>query len=162
MNPNRLDGMNELPIDVRNRAMWMHLAGLLTVVAGYFFSLFALLIPYFIWNSVRDEHPFVEENSRNSTNFHTSVAIYSIILVLVLAMIIFAICGGFFAFPGSSNSSIAALLGIAFWLVPLLLAVMPITCVSLSIYGALRARNGQVYRYPFTIEFLKPKHRAND
>jgi uncharacterized protein len=162
MNPNRLDGTNELPIEIRNKAMWMHLTGLFTIAAAFLTSIFALLIPYLIWNSVRDDHPFVEENSRNSTNFHTSVAIYVTIALLAFGLIIFSLCSGMIQARGSSTNTLNNLLWLTLSVAALLSGVIPITCISLSIYGAVRARKGQAYRYPFTIEFLKPKHQAND
>jgi uncharacterized protein len=162
MNPNRLDGTNELPIEIRQRAMWMHLMGLFTVIAGYFISIFALFIPYLVWNSVRDEHPFIEENSRNSTNFHTSIAVYFTIAAFILGLTLFSICGGMTGLRSNYTDALNFAIWLILGLTALLSCVIPIACISLSIYGALRARNGQVYRYPFTIEFLKPKHQAND
>lgn len=149
-------GSEQLPIDIRNRAMWLHLAGFGSVLLGYVVYYFALLLPYWSWRSPRNQHPFVEENGRNATNFHISVAVYATILWLIMALVAFSICSSLYGGGAIDSSTVHDWLGI-FGLVMLAYGIsQPLFCLGCSAYGAIRARQGYVYRYPITIEFLKP------
>ena len=83
--------------------------------------------PLVIWQLKKDEHPFVDQQGKEALNFQISIMIYS----LVSAVLTF-ICVGFF----------------------LLAAVGVIDLVFLLI-AAVKANNGQSYRYPLTIRFIK-------
>ena len=83
--------------------------------------------PLVIWQLKKDEHPFVDQQGKEALNFQISIMIYS----LVSAVLTF-ICVGFF----------------------LLAAVGVIDLVFLLI-AAVKANNGQSYRYPLTIRFVR-------
>ncbi len=149
--------------EVRNQAMWMHLAGAGAVLVGFMVYWFALLIPYLVWRTSRDNHSFVEENGRNATNFHISVAIYTTIFWLLTALIALSLCGTLYSptssssNPGSFGLNIPMILFNVTWISMAVFAILqPLTSLILSIYGAIKANQGQVYRYPLTIQFLKP------
>jgi hypothetical protein len=82
----------------------------------------------FIWLIKRDEDPFVEFNSREALNFQLSMLIYGLVSVLLVIVLI----------------------GIV-----LLLAVGIFSFV-MAIVAALKAANGELYRYPLTMRMVKP------
>jgi uncharacterized protein len=95
-----------------------------------FAHLSALLLgwlgPLIIYLVKKDEHPYIADQSREALNFNLSIFLYSVISgVLILVLIgIFLIFGVLIA-----------------WLV-------------LVIIAAVKANNGEAYRYPLTIRFI--------
>lgn len=83
--------------------------------------------PLVIWLMKKDQDAFVDETGKEVLNFQISVTIYAIV------------CGLLF------------LVFIGIILLPILL----IATVVYTIIGAMKANEGQVYRYPFTIRFIK-------
>ncbi len=85
--------------------------------------------PLIIWLIKRDESPYVEEHAREALNFQISFLIYMIVSALLMLVVI-----GFFLFIG---------IGIFGFVV--------------MIIAAIKAANGERYRYPLTIRFINPK-----
>ena len=83
--------------------------------------------PLIIYLTKKDESTFVKDNARNALNFQISLFIYYIIS-FVLAFILI----GF-----------------------VLLAAIGILHLVCCIIGAVSARDGKVYKYPMTIDFIK-------
>ncbi len=85
--------------------------------------------PLIIWLIKREESPFVEEHAREALNFQISFLIYMIVSALLMLVVI-----GFFLFIG------IAIFGFV-----------------VMIIAAIKAANGERYRYPLTIRFINPK-----
>lgn len=86
-----------------------------------------ILGPLIIWLIKRDDHPFINEQGKESLNFQISLSIYLIVsAILVLALIGFVL---FF---------IVGIVGFIFVIV-----------------AAVKANEGVSYRYPLTIRFLR-------
>jgi len=85
--------------------------------------------PLIIWLIKRDEDPFVEEHAREALNFQISLLIYMGVSAILIIVII-----GFFLLLGF------ALFGFV-----------------IMIIAAVKAANGDTYRYPLSIRFINPK-----
>lgn len=105
--------------------MFCHLASL----AGYVLTVpFAgALGPLVIWLIKKDEFPQVDAHGKEALNFQISVALYSLICLLLVFVLI-----GIF-------------LGIA-------LVIFDLICVILA---AVKANQGEFFRYPLCIRFVK-------
>lgn len=101
------------------------LAAHLSAFAGALVAL-AFVGPLVVWLVKREEHPFIAEHGREALNFNLSVLLYGIVFT-VLAFVLIGI-------------PLLIALGI-FWLV-------------VTILAAVRASNGESYRYPLTIRFF--------
>ncbi|MGH4025979.1 MAG: DUF4870 domain-containing protein [Pseudonocardiaceae bacterium] len=97
----------------------------LSAILGAWLAL-AFLGPLVVYLLKRDEHPFIAMHAREALNFNISVLIYAIVGVILLFVLI-----GFVILP---------LIGIA-WL-------------ALTIVAAVKASNGENFRYPLTIRFV--------
>ena len=86
-----------------------------------------ILAPLIVWLIKRPESTEVDEHGKESLNFQLSMLIYSII------------------------AGILCLILIGFVLLP----ILHILNVVFVIVASLRASEGQLYRYPLTIRFLK-------
>ena len=84
------------------------------------------MLPLVVYLAMRQESEYVAENAREALNFHISVLIYGLVCVLLLFVVI-----GF----------------------PLLIA-LGIAAFVLAIIGAVKASNGECYRYPLTLRLV--------
>ncbi|HPF25037.1 MAG: DUF4870 domain-containing protein [Steroidobacteraceae bacterium] len=120
--------MNEVSKDDRNMGLFVHLAAL----AGFVVPVVGnILGPLVIWILQKDKSAFVADQGAEAINFNITVTIVAAVLaalsVLVVTMVI--------TIPGF------VILGIG-WLV-------------LTIMAAVKASNGERYRYPFTWRLVK-------
>ncbi len=82
--------------------------------------------PLIIWLTKKDEDTFISVHARESLNFQISITIY-----MMLSFILMFVLIGF-----------------------VLIFVIMVLHITLSIVAALRANDGQFYRYPFTFRFV--------
>ena len=98
----------------------------LSILAGYVIPLAGFIVPIVLWQMKKNEHPLIDAHGKNVCNWLLSLVIYgAIACVLVLVLI------GF----------------LALWILGLLNIVF-------AIVGGLKANNGEVWAYPFTIRFF--------
>ena len=86
-----------------------------------------IIIPLIMWVIGKDRSPFIDENGKNIINFIISYSIYGIV------------------------SAILALMCIG---IPLLIA-LAILIPILVIIATIKSINGEAWKYPFSIEFIK-------
>lgn len=110
----------------KDERTWGMLAHLSALV-GYLIIPFGNIIaPLVIWLMKKDESQFVGDQAKESLNFQISLMIYAVVAgVLVLVII------GIF-----------------------LLIALYIVGIVLTLVGTVKANNGVMYRYPFTIRLI--------
>ena len=86
-----------------------------------------LIGPLIIWQMKKAEHPFIDDQGKESVNFQIVVSAALIVSALLMCVVV-----GFFLLP------VVGLVGLIF-----------------SILGGVKANNGEPYRYPFNIRFIK-------
>ncbi|WP_339545325.1 DUF4870 domain-containing protein [Pseudomonas sp. RA_35y_Pfl2_P32] len=109
--------------EVRQWAMFCHLSALL----GIWLPFGSLIGPLILWQMKREVDPFIDDQGKEALNFQISVAIASVICLLLMVVVI-----GFFLF-----------------------ALLAIGALVLTIIAGVKANEGQVYRYPFTWRLIK-------
>jgi len=113
----------------RQWAMFAHLSALLAAFLGGL----TFLGPLIIYLVKKDEHPFIADQAREALNFNLSVLIYSIALGIVSFILTLILIG---------------------LLLFLLFIPLAIAWVVLTIMAAVKANNGEAYRYPLTIRMV--------
>ena len=86
-----------------------------------------IIAPLIIWQIKKDDMPFVSINAKQCLNFQISLTIY----VLISVILIFLFVGVF------------------------LLIAIGIASLIFTIRAALKARDGELYKYPLTITFIR-------
>jgi hypothetical protein len=86
-----------------------------------------ILGPLIIWLVKRNDHPFIDDQGKESLNFQITV----MIAILICIPLMF-VCVGFILAPA---------IGIA--------------AVVLVIIASIRASKGEAYRYPWTLRLIK-------
>jgi uncharacterized Tic20 family protein len=100
----------------------------LTALAGFIGIPFGhILGPLVVWLLKKNDYPSVDEQGKESLNFQISLSIYGIIS----ALLIFVMVGIF------------------------LLIVLILADLILVIVASVKTSNGESYRYPLTIRFIK-------
>ncbi|WP_420111360.1 DUF4870 domain-containing protein [Pseudactinotalea sp.] len=127
--PNRGQVDPSAGTDDRILAVLAHLSPIIAaIVSAGWLSFLGPLILYFIY---KDRNSLVRNAAASSFNFHITVwACWIVAWILAITII---------GLP----------ISIVLWVVP------AIAQIVLSIVGALRAWNGEVYRYPFQLPILK-------
>jgi len=99
----------------------------LSLLAGFIVPYAGLALPIVLWQVKKPEMPELDVHGKIAVNWIISLVIYS-----VLCMLLFFVFIGFLLFP-----------------------VLIVIAVVFPIIGAVKASNGEVWKYPLSISFLK-------
>ncbi len=99
----------------------------LSALAGFIIPFGNLIGPLVLWLMKKDESQFVDNQGKESVNFQISFLIYACISALLIVIVI----------------------GIV------LLIVLGVGMLILVIVASIKASNGEQYRYPMAIRFIK-------
>ena len=147
---------NQLDESTRIWGMSCHLAAL----ALFALPFGSILGPLIVWLIQKDKHPFIMEQGKEAVNFQISMVIYTILLTLLPTLILSILLCFCLLIAASSNLSLYLVSN--FQILFLIIASIQIVFVLLTIFeliiiifAAIRTYNGQSYRYPFNLRFLK-------
>lgn len=115
-----------IPMSDSDSRMWAMLTHL-SPLPGSLFVIGSVVAPLIIWQIQKDKSAFVDYHGKEAVNFQITMAIAFAISFLLMLIVI-----GVF---------LISIVGIV-WLVFIIIA-------------AVKANNGEYYRYPFTIRFIK-------
>ena len=110
--------------------MWCHLSTLSAFVVPFG----NLLGPFLVWQIKKNEIPSVESHAKAALNFQFTVLIAMFVGAAVAVALSF-ICVGYLFIP--------------------ILGVLALCGIILPIVAGVKANEGQDFKYPYTIEFLK-------
>ena len=119
----------------RQWAMFAHLSALLgALLTGVFGGGWGCFLgPLIVWLIKKDSMPFVDDQGKEALNFNITVAIASLILLLLSIM----------------TFGIGLIIAIPLWV------VIGITWLVFTIIAAIKANEGVRYRYPFALRLIK-------
>ena len=123
--------------ELRGWSIGAHLGGLIVGLSTA--AVFGFVGPLLVWLFKRDEHPFTDHHTKEALNFQ-----FTVLLVLVLSIVL--------AIPAVIVGVIT--FGIGLILLGVLAVVAVVAWIVLPIIGAVKASNGEGYRYPLTIRFV--------
>ena len=126
--------IDELDKDVCTWASLCHIGSLAS-----FIGIPGFIVVSVVWLIKRDEHPFIDDQGKESLNFQISVFLYGIGLGIVCFLLFLSVVG----------IPVALIIGI-----PLAIA-LSIADIILPIVAAVKTSDGRVYRYPITIRFIR-------
>jgi uncharacterized Tic20 family protein len=99
----------------------------LSALAGLIIPFGNLLGPLVFWQIKKNEMPFADDQGKEALNFQITVTIAMVVSLILMVVLI-----GF-----------------------LLIFVVGIAALILSILAAVKANNGEYYRYPMTLRLIK-------
>ena len=142
----------------KNVATFIHLS----TFSRFFIPFGNFIGPIILWSANKEKSEFIDEHGKQAINFQISILLYAIILgTLTIPFFIFKIFNGidFIDFNGFHDFHInigkpSPLLYVGGALGAIAVIGFIIELV-LIVVASLKARDGQLYKYPFTINFLK-------
>ena len=99
----------------------------LAALLGFVIPFGNLIGPLVVWQMKKNEMPFVDDQGKESLNFQITVAI----AVLACFVLMLVLVGA------------------------LLLPLVALAALALCIIAAIKANNGEAYRYPFALRLVK-------
>ena len=113
-------------IDNKDERMWGMFCHL-SALAGFVIPFGNIIGPLVIYSLKKDEYTFVADQGKESLNFQISVLIYLLIGLVTIVLLV----------------------GIA------VLILIPFISLILTVLASVRANDGEYYRYPLCIRFIK-------
>ena len=137
----------------------------LSTLTQYIFPFGNYIFPIIIWSSKKNDSEFVDYNGKQVLNFQLSMFLYTLILLLIaVPILIFTVLknipleGTFrhhdFVFNNLDTSNITGVVILAITALSIF-GFLKVIEFMLIIYGAVKASNGEQYKYPLSIPFFK-------
>ncbi len=130
----------------------------ISAFSGYLIPFGSIIVPLVLWQTMKDKSRFLDEQGKEAVNFNISYALY--IFILGLSIIPFAFSSFFrhirhyndfdFNFNFSDGSGLFGFLGIG-----ALITLIGLLKIALIIIAAMKSKEGENYKYPLTIKFIK-------
>jgi len=124
-----------------NNAFLMHLSSF----AGYFFPFGAIIVPLVFWESKKKESELLNRVGKEVINFNLSYLLYFIGIVVVMASLGLSI-----AINEVDQLNLFLLISMG-----IVLSILGIAKFVLIIIAAIKGNQGEEYKYPLTINFIK-------
>lgn len=145
----------------KNTATFTHLSTL----TQYFIPFGNYIFPILIWSSYKDKSEFANHHGKQALNFQLSLLLYTLILALIAIPIFVTVFlqnlpmeaifnDEDFVIRNFNLDGNIGLLSIGATAV-LLFGLLKIVEFFLVIYASIKASNGEYYKYPMTISFIK-------
>ena len=126
-----------LSSELRGWAIGAHLGGLVLGVLTA--AILGFLAPMLVWLLKRDEHPYLDHHAKEALNFQLTVIVAVVVgALLMIPAVIFGVLT----------------LGIGFVVLGVVLLAAVIVWFAFPIMGAVKASNGEGFRYPLSIRFI--------
>ncbi|MFB9077202.1 DUF4870 domain-containing protein [Flavobacterium procerum] len=145
----------------KNTAAFTHLSTL----SQYFIPFGNYIFPIIIWSSYKDKSEFASHHGKQALNFQLSLLLYTLILALIAIPIFIGILfqnipleaiinDEDFIIRNLNLEGNIGLLSVGITAV-VLFGLLKIVEFFLVIYASIKASNGEYYKYPLTIPFIK-------
>ena len=129
----------------------------ISAFAGFVFPFGHIITPLIAWQTLKDRSPFLDEQGKEAINFNLSYTLYVFILSIALIPLFYR---SFFTNFNSFNNfqlnldlstnNLFSIMGLGS-----ISVILYLVGISLIIIAALKAKEGESYKYPFTIKFIK-------
>ena len=129
----------------------------ISAFTGFVFPFGQIITPLIAWQTLKDRSTFLDEQGKEAINFNLSYTLHAFILSIVLIPLFFR---SFFTNFNSFNNfqlnldlstnNLFSIMGLGS-----ISVILYLVGISLIIIAALKAKEGESYKYPFTIKFIK-------
>ena len=135
----------------------------LSALSQYFVPLGNYIFPVLIWSLKKENSEFVDRNGRQAINFQLSLLVYFMaMIVIAVPLFLYNIFNTGIMFTENCQmiaeefnaGKITTMVAIGIITLTLFLALKVLE-FCLVIYAAVKSSNGEVYKYPLTINFKK-------
>ena len=145
----------------KNTATFTHLSTL----TQYFIPFGNYIFPIVIWSSYKDKSEYVNHHRKQALNFQLSLSLYTLILALIAIPIFITVVlqnlpmeaifhDEDFVIRNFNFEGNIGLLTVGATAV-VLFGLLKVVEFFLVIYASIKASNGELYKYPLSIPFIK-------
>ncbi|MEN2489939.1 DUF4870 domain-containing protein [Flavobacterium sp. B11] len=145
----------------KNTAAFTHLSTL----SQYIIPFGNYIFPLIIWTNYKDKSEFADHHGKQALNFQLSILLYSLILALIAIPIFVTVFlqnlpleavfnNDDFVIRNFNFQANIGILSIGITAV-ILFGLLKFVEFFLVIYASIKASNGELYKYPITIPFIK-------
>lgn len=132
----------------------------ISAFAGFIFPFGNIITPLIAWQTLKDRSTFLDEQGKEAVNFNISYSLY--VFILTLTFIPIAISSIFknqnnfirnthFNFDFNFDfDNIFGFIGLGS-----ITGIVYLIGIALVIIASIKAKEGENYKYPFTIKFIK-------
>lgn len=145
----------------RKWAIACHLSSLIWIplsMVGLAIPFTNLIAPAIIWFWKKDESELIDAHGKESLNFQISMTLYGIAAGIMLMLLLFIGIVVIFGMGAVENNPLgvlaAVMTGFGFLGAVLLVVAIAIFQLVVVIFAALKAQQGEMYRYPFNLRLL--------
>jgi uncharacterized Tic20 family protein len=127
----------------------------ISAFAGYIIPFGSVIVPLILWQTQKDKSQFLDEQGKEAVNFNLSYALYT--FILGLSIIPFAFGSFFNHFRHYDDFNFDFISGdlFGFFGIASIISLMALIKIALIIIAAIKSKDGENYRYPLTIKFIK-------
>ena len=134
-----------------SRAAVIHVSGLLFLLGVPLGGVLGSLLTWLFW---RNDSRFVDENGKEAVNFNLSVFLYQFLIIMLGLILFLSPVLSMLATDGPDPFTV--ILSIPGLLILVSgLGLLYIFRIVLALIAAIQAGNGDTFRYPLTIRFIK-------
>lgn len=128
----------------------------ISAFAGFIFPFGHIITPLVAWQTLKERSAFLDAQGKEAVNFNISYTLYAFLLTLTFIPFAF---GSFFRNLSSNHHfhfdldfspNILGFIGLGS-----AAGIIYLVGIALVIIASLKAREGENYKYPFTIKFIK-------
>lgn len=149
----------------KNLSTFIHLS----TFSKWFIPFGNFIAPLILWSAQKNKSRFVDDNGRDAINFQLSILLYTIALAIISIPFfiwqVFKLEGTnshiifndhFHSHGDFANMSTLFIIAIIVGTLAVGIAIFEIVSV---VSAAIKASNGENYKYPLTINFIKPSYK---
>ncbi len=146
----------------RNWAIACHLSSLAWIPLAFLgigaIPFVNLLAPAAVWLLNKEKSELVDAHGKESLNFQISMTIYGFGVSVVCVVLVFILVLLFMAIGATDGNPLTILLGILSGLglvfIVCLIGAIALFQIIVAIIAAMKAQDGEFYRYPFNLRLL--------
>lgn len=113
-----------------------------------------IVVPLIMWRSQKSQYAWVDFQGRESLNFQLSLTLYTLFSIVLSLLLVLTSCGIAVTTQGGINEVGKVLDSLLFiWM--LLITALLLWQLFLVPFAAIKAYNGEYYRYPLTMRVLR-------
>lgn len=136
----------------------------LSALSQYIFPLGNFIFPTLIWSMKKDESKFIDENGKQAINFQLSLFLYSLVMGIIAVPIFLYTLFSDVSFKMVNDEdwvieqlSAGRITGLVMIgaVAVLLILTLKVAEFFLIIYAAVKNSNGEYYKFPLTINFIR-------
>lgn len=123
-----------------------------------FFPFISILLPLLLWKTMSKDNPFIDHHGKEAVNFNLSFLLYNILLVI--ASVLLTMTTIFKSINFNNDQSAEEIVNLLLSTGGLLFVIIAfgflvLIKIILIIIAAVNASQGELYKYPLSIKFIK-------